>query len=98
MLAQVLAAQRLLDKQQPEFVQLRQLAGIAEPARGVRVHLERDVVVEPLAHRPHRLDVPTGLDLELDPLVPLRELVTDHLEKLVERVQGPTRRPDGIRN
>jgi len=92
-LAQVLGAQGLLDQQQVELVELRQLAGVAEPVRGVRVHLERHAVAEPLAHRPHRLDVPTGLDLELDPLVPLLEVPRDRVEQLVDRPEDPHRHP-----
>ena len=48
--------------------------------------------------RPNRLHVPTGLDLELDPLVPLREVPRDRLEQPVDRVLGPNRHPDGTRN
>ena len=40
----------------------RQVPRVPQGVGGVRVHLDEQVVAEPLAHRPHRLDVPAGLD------------------------------------
>ena len=79
MLTHVVLAQGLLDQQEVEVVEPRQVRGINERVGGVGVHLQRDVGVS-LAHRAHRLDVPAGLNLELDALVALVEVPRDRVE------------------
>ena len=44
----VLLRQRLLDQQQVELVQLRQVPRVLQGVGGVRVHLDQQVVAEPL--------------------------------------------------
>ena len=77
----VLLAERLLDQQQVEGVELRQVFGIGERVGGVRVDLKGNVGVG-LSHGTHGLDVPTGLDLELDALVALVEVAVHGVEQL----------------
>ena len=77
----VLLVQRLLDQQQVEGVEPRQVPRVGERVRRVRVDLQQHVVAEPLADRAHRLDVPARLDLQLDPDVALVEVAADGVEQ-----------------
>ena len=56
-IAHVLLGQRLLDQQQVERVELREVVRVGERVRGVGVDLQQDVA-EPLAHRADGFDVP----------------------------------------
>jgi hypothetical protein len=56
--AQVVLGQRLLDQEQTEIVEARQVPCIREPVRRVGVDLERDVA-EPRPHRGDRARCPT---------------------------------------
>ena len=85
--AQVVLRQRLLDQQQAEVVEPGEVAGVGEAVGGVGVDLEQHVVAEALADGAHRLDVPAGLDLELDPQVAVGEVAGDGVEQ--------RRRPSG---
>ena len=89
----VLLVERLLDQEQVERVQPGQVASVGQGVRRVRVHLEQHLVAEPLAHRAHRLDVPAGLDLQLDPDVALVEVAADGVEQRGDAVHDPDRDP-----
>jgi hypothetical protein len=89
MAAQVVLGERLLDQQQVERVELGQPSCVAQGVGGVRVDLQEQVVAEALPHRAHRLDVPAGLDLQLDPDVALVEVAADDVEQLRNRVHDP---------
>ncbi len=66
----------------------RQVPGVGQRVGGVGVDLQEHVVAEPLAHGPHRLDVPARLDLELDPEVALGEVAGDGVEQLRDASDG----------
>ena len=67
---QVLFVEWLLDQEKIERIELRQVIGVAERVGGVRVDLKQQIVAEPFTNCGHRLDIPTGLNLELDPQYP----------------------------
>ena len=77
----VLLVERLLDQQQVERVEPGQVPRVGQGVRRVGVDLQQHVVAEPLADRPHRLDVPARLDLQLDPDVALVEVAADRVEQ-----------------
>ena len=77
----VLLVERLLDQQQVERVEPGEVPRVGEGVRRVGVDLEQHVVAEALADGAHRLDVPAGLDLELDPHVALGEVAADRVEQ-----------------
>ena len=81
MSADVVLGQRLLDQEQVELVELRQLRSVGQGVGGVGVDLQEDLR-EALANRADRLDVVPGLDLELDAAVALREIAADDLDEL----------------
>ncbi len=65
----VVLGERLLDQQQAELVEPGEVAGVAEGVGGVGVDLQQELLAEALADRPHRLEVPARLDLQLDAAV-----------------------------
>lgn len=81
-LGEILVLQGLLDEQQAELVQRLQPRQVGLGVGRVGVDLQRDVA-ELASDRAHRLDVPPGLDLQLDPLVALIEVATDRRHQLV---------------
>ncbi len=95
MAAHVVLREGLLDEQEPEGVETRELAGVPEGVGRVRVHLEQDLVPEPLAHRAHRFDVPPGLDLQLDPQVAGLEVPGHLVEQLGDGRGDADRHPRG---
>ena len=58
--------------------------GVSQRVGRVGVHLERHVA-EALAHRPHGLDVPARLDLQLDPTIALVEISANPSDQLGDR-------------
>ena len=73
----VLLRQRLLDQQQVELVELAEVGDVVARVGRVGVDLERHVGADQVADQAHRLDVPTGLDLELDAHVPVGDVAGD---------------------
>ena len=67
------------------------MVGVVEHVRGVGVDLQHQVVAEPFPHGGDAFDVDAGLDLELDPDVPVVEVAGDLLEQLLGRVEDPDR-------
>src|SRR5256886_10322485 len=80
----LLLGQRLLDEKQLERIERRKVLRIGKRVGGVRVDLQRHVA-EAFAHSAHRLDVPPGLDLQLDPPVSLLQVRADGLQQLRDR-------------
>src|SRR5438094_7283042 len=70
---EVVAAERLLDHDEVEGVELRQVIGIPQAVGGVRVRHEMDVAAERGPHGAHVLHILARLNLELDLSIPLRE-------------------------
>ncbi len=81
---------RLLDEQQLVRVQLGEVLGVREPVGGVGVDLQRHVA-ETLAHRAHRLEVPAGLDLQLDAPVALVEKVAHRAQQIGDGAMNANR-------
>ncbi len=86
MAEKLLLRQWLLDQHQAELVEAGEVLSVLQCVRRVGVDLEEHLGPEPLAHRPHPLDVEAGLDLELDAAVPLVEVSGDRLQQLLGRV------------
>jgi hypothetical protein len=63
---------------------------VGQPVRRVRVDLQPDVA-EALAHCRHDVDVPARFDLQLDPVVALRQETADRVEQLRDRRPDPDR-------
>ena len=82
---QVVLGQRLLDQQQVEAVELREVLDVPARVRRVRVDLERHVGTDQLTHRGDRFDVEAGLDLQLDADVAVVEVTLDRCEQGVDR-------------
>ena len=82
----VVLVEGLLDQQQVEGVELRQVSGVVERVGGVGVDLKQQLAAVALAHGPYGLDVPAGLDLELDAAVALVEVALDGVEQDRDRV------------
>src|SRR5262245_32854787 len=77
----VLFGKRLLDQQEIELVERREGLDVIDGICSIGVDLKRDVA-EVLAHRSHRIEVVSGLDLELDPPVALLEVALDRSQQL----------------
>ncbi len=71
------------------------MGGVDEGVGGVRVDLEAEVVAEGLAHGGDRGDVLARLDLQLDPGVPLLEVVPDDPDGLLDGVLDAHGHPRG---
>ena len=81
---QVFLVERLLDEEQAVFVEPCEMIEIVAPVRRVRVHLQHQLVAEMVPNRLHRLQVPAGLDLQLDAPVSGPEVALDHVQQLVD--------------
>src|SRR3954471_3466062 len=79
----------LLDQQQVERVEPRQLTGVRQRVRRVRIDLQQHVVAVPLPDGTNRIDVPARLDLQLDADVAGVEVATDGVEQLPDGVHDP---------
>ena len=78
---------------QPELIDLAEHVEIVE--RVGRVGVDRQLDRREVgAHRGQEVDVPTRLDLQLDPLVTLVDVATDGLQRLGDRVHAEAG-PDG---
>jgi hypothetical protein len=66
-----------------------QMPRVGEGVGRVRVHLEQQLVAETLTDRAHRLDVPAGLDLQLDAHVAFGEIAVDGVEEPGDTVHDP---------
>ena len=80
MIQEVVVVKGLLDHQEVERVELAKHAHVPERVRGVRVDRQQDIGVRP-TNGSDALDVGAGLDLQLDPPIPLREVAGDLLEE-----------------
>ena len=85
MAEQIVLIQGLFDQEQGELVELGEVADISSPVRGVCVHLQHQVAAEAFPDRLQRCQVPTRLDLELDPPVPGVEILGHRVEQSVDR-------------
>ncbi len=83
----VLLVEGLLDEQQVELVEPAQVLDVDPRVRRVGVDLERHVGPDQLAHETHRLEVPAGLDLELDADVPVVDVALDLAQQPVDGVE-----------
>ena len=91
MTGDVVLRQRLLDEQQPERIEPGQMGRITERVGAVGVDLEEHLVTEALPHGGDRVDVPTGLDLELDPPIAGADVAIDRVEQLGDAGHDPDR-------
>src|ERR1700674_5051686 len=73
--------QSLLDQQQVEGVELREMLRVRERVSGVGVDLKGHIA-EAFADRTHRLHVPARLYLQLDAAIALVKIVADRLQQL----------------
>ena len=81
--AQLVGRVRLLDHQQAEPVERRHHVGIVRRVAGVRVDLQGEIG-ERIAHRTHRVDVPSRHDLELHPPVAVGHVPAHLVDQLVD--------------
>ena len=82
---EVVLVQGLLDEEQGELVEPGQVTDVSSSVRAVRVHLQHQIVSEAVPDRFYRCQVPTGLDLELEPPVSGVEVLGDRVQQLVDR-------------
>src|SRR6266498_1549376 len=76
--------ERLLDHEQVEIIERSQMTLIRNRVGAVRIDGKQNVRVSS-AHLLHYFNVPTGFDLKLDPLITLRQVSVDSIEKAIER-------------
>ena len=81
----VVVFEGLFDHHQPELVEFLEERFIRQRVGAVRVHHERHVRIA-LAHFADHVDVPPGLDLDLDPPVAPGEFEPDLVQELVHGV------------
>ena len=81
MLPEVVRGVRLLDKQQPEFVQGGEGGRVPGPVGAVGIDLEKDAGMA-FPDRPAGGRVPARLDLDLDPAISLAEIGADPVDQL----------------
>ena len=86
----IVVVERLLDHHQSESIQPREVIGVGQRVRGVGIHHQRNRS-EPVPHGPHRVDVPTRLDLDLDSPVSGGALAVHFRRQLVERILNADR-------
>ena len=83
--SEVFLVERLLDEQQAVFVEPGEVIEVVTPVGRVRVHLQHQVVAETVPNRLHRLQVPAGLDLQLDaPVAGLEVSRSTDVQQLVD--------------
>src|SRR3989442_7015805 len=76
--------ERLLDHEQAEIVEQSQVILLTDGIGTVGIDGKQDVWVA-APHFSHRLNIPTRLDLELDPLITLCQVSINPIDKLIER-------------
>ena len=92
MAEEVLVVEGLFDHQEVELVHGPEHIGVGEGVRGVRVYREQDVRMR-RTHGADALQVRTGLDLELDPTVALRQVALDLVQQSLGRRGDPDAHP-----
>ena len=80
---EVVVRERLFDHEKPVGVEPPQVRKVREVIRRVGVHGERQIA-EAFAHPVQDRQVPAGLDLQLDPLVPEPDVSLDPVEELTD--------------
>ena len=83
----VLLVEGLFDEQQVELVEPAQVLDVDPRVRRVGIDLERHVGTDQLAHETHRLEVPAGLDLELDADIPVVDVALHLAQQPVDGVE-----------
>ena len=88
----VVVVQWLLDHHQIEAVEFGEERFVLKGVGAVRVHHERHVGVA-LPNPPHHLEVPSRLDLDLDPPIAPGQLASDPVEEFLHGVLNADRDP-----
>src|SRR3989454_2070029 len=90
MIRHIVVLERLLDHHEVERIEPGEMVRVRRRVGRVGVHHQRDRA-EARAYGLHRLEIPAGLDLDLDPAIPRGELALDLRGKIVERLLNADR-------
>src|SRR6266545_4167254 len=74
--------ERLLDHQQSEVIERPQVMLVCNGIGGVGVHRKQNIRIMP-PHLAHDVNIPTGFDLELDPLITDGQVLIDALQEAI---------------